>query len=698
MASRPRFIVILSCLVAGLGACEGGRGPQPEPTAAAPADTTRALRQRIVFLESIRSFGNGELQRALAHTDPRVRRAAAMAFGRIQDGHAAQILLPLLQDADSTVVEQAAWALRQLQGLDESTRHAVQAALTRQIELEVKPKLWIPLEALRPHAGPASVKVVGPWIAAGLLAGMGSQARPPLVEGMAALALASVGNEQAVKTLSHVGDLTNREAAAAWRLAEAMTILPDSAFFRSVLSLAEHAHPYARAAGARALGKHGRAEALPALFRLLADFDWEVRASALRALGEIGDPQSLSYCASMVSDSHPLVREAALAAMEKLGPASRVHLVEDALHDPVPAVRLAVVRVLAKALGAEARDASEAARRDSVEFGRAAALAVAAWVFGEEAATPLLLRSLEDAAARERAQAARALGELHEPLRGERRRAVQRQLAAALEDGDFVVATLAAEALGKLGLSGSATALMQAFEQRRRTHNDVDVRLTIVPAIASLAPHTSASERPALVEFLERARDDADERVAYEARKGLAKLRSQPEPALPLPRARPALPFPESLPPVDLGLVQVRLVTRHGEAILELDGNRFPRTVASFLQLVDRGFYDDGVFHRVVPAFVVQGGCPRGDGWGDAGQFLPCEYGNLRYDTEGIVGMAHAGKDTGGSQFFITHLPVPRLDGRYTAFGRVVQGMNVVDRIVRGDRFRIERMPPSPQP
>jgi cyclophilin family peptidyl-prolyl cis-trans isomerase len=75
---------------------------------------------------------------------------------------------------------------------------------------------------------------------------------------------------------------------------------------------------------------------------------------------------------------------------------------------------------------------------------------------------------------------------------------------------------------------------------------------------------------------------------------------------------------------------------------------------------------------------------------------VPCEYGNRRYDRDGIVGMAHAGKDTGGSQFFITHLPVPRLDGRYTAFGRVVQGMDTVDRIVRGDRFRIERLPPPP--
>jgi peptidyl-prolyl cis-trans isomerase B (cyclophilin B) len=126
--------------------------------------------------------------------------------------------------------------------------------------------------------------------------------------------------------------------------------------------------------------------------------------------------------------------------------------------------------------------------------------------------------------------------------------------------------------------------------------------------------------------------------------------------------------------------------------ILELEGDDYPRTVGNFLRLVDAGFYRDTLFHRVVPAFVVQGGCPRGDGWGDAGETIPCEYGPLRYDRPGILGMAHAGKDTGGSQFFITHVPVPRLDGRYTAFGRVVGGMDVVEKIVRGDRFSIERL------
>jgi cyclophilin family peptidyl-prolyl cis-trans isomerase len=270
---------------------------------------------------------------------------------------------------------------------------------------------------------------------------------------------------------------------------------------------------------------------------------------------------------------------------------------------------------------------------------------------------------------------------------------VQRALAAALADSDFVVACQAAEALGKLGWAGGAGALAAAYANHQTAHNDVDVRLAVISALVELAAAKQA--RPAIVEVCTRAAADPDVRVAFAARRALARARSEPEPVAPPPQARPAAPLPATLPAIDLGRVRVRLVTRRGDAILELDGDGYPRTVGNFLHLIDTGFYRDGVFHRVVPAFVVQGGCPRGDGWGDAGSFIPCEYGNLRYDREGVVGMAHSGRDTGGSQFFITHLPVPRLDGRYTAFGRVVQGMDVVDRIVRGDRFRIERIEPA---
>jgi cyclophilin family peptidyl-prolyl cis-trans isomerase len=121
-----------------------------------------------------------------------------------------------------------------------------------------------------------------------------------------------------------------------------------------------------------------------------------------------------------------------------------------------------------------------------------------------------------------------------------------------------------------------------------------------------------------------------------------------------------------------------------GRIEIHLDVVQAPLVCESFMNLARRGFYDGLTFHRVVPTFVIQGGCPRGDGNGGPGYSLRCEIGQRPYG-RGMVGMALSGKDTGGSQFFITLAPTPHLDGGYTLFGSVVSGMDVVDRIRPGD-------------
>jgi cyclophilin family peptidyl-prolyl cis-trans isomerase len=133
--------------------------------------------------------------------------------------------------------------------------------------------------------------------------------------------------------------------------------------------------------------------------------------------------------------------------------------------------------------------------------------------------------------------------------------------------------------------------------------------------------------------------------------------------------------------------VRVEVEAESGRFVIELRPDWAPTTVARFLGLVDDGFYDGLTFHRVVPAFVVQGGDPRGDGYGGPGWSQRCEDNRVPYE-RGTVGMALAGRDTGGSQFFITLAPQPHLDGRYTAFGRVVEGMEVVERVLRGEVMR----------
>lgn len=134
-------------------------------------------------------------------------------------------------------------------------------------------------------------------------------------------------------------------------------------------------------------------------------------------------------------------------------------------------------------------------------------------------------------------------------------------------------------------------------------------------------------------------------------------------------------------------LPQVLLKTNKGDILLELYEDEAPNTVANFVSLVDKKFYDGLKFHRVIAGFMAQGGDPKGIGSGGPGYRIKCEC--YRKDAHkhdrGVISMAHAGKDTGGSQFFITFVKTPHLDGKHTVFGKVIEGMDVVDKIKQGD-------------
>ncbi|MGP8330766.1 MAG: peptidylprolyl isomerase [Methanosarcinaceae archaeon] len=124
--------------------------------------------------------------------------------------------------------------------------------------------------------------------------------------------------------------------------------------------------------------------------------------------------------------------------------------------------------------------------------------------------------------------------------------------------------------------------------------------------------------------------------------------------------------------------------TEKGNILLELFENEALNTVDNFVKLANKGFYDGLKFHRVIDNFMIQGGCPKGDGTGGPGYTIKCEI-NPKKHTTGSLSMAHAGKNTGGSQFFITHSPQPHLDGVHTVFGKVLKGMDVVNKIKQSD-------------
>ena len=139
-----------------------------------------------------------------------------------------------------------------------------------------------------------------------------------------------------------------------------------------------------------------------------------------------------------------------------------------------------------------------------------------------------------------------------------------------------------------------------------------------------------------------------------------------------------------------MGMTYVRMETSQGEIVIELYTKDCPETTSNFLRLVDEGFYDGLHFHRIIKDFMIQGGCPkskdpesRAAGTGGPGWQIPCESTALakKHNKPGLFSMANAGPNTGGSQFFLTTVPTPWLDGNHAVFGEVVKGMDIVKKI-----------------
>ena len=136
-----------------------------------------------------------------------------------------------------------------------------------------------------------------------------------------------------------------------------------------------------------------------------------------------------------------------------------------------------------------------------------------------------------------------------------------------------------------------------------------------------------------------------------------------------------------------------KINTDKGTMVVEFYEKDAPKTVQNFIGLAKQGYYNGLNFHRVIPGFVAQGGCPNGTGAGGPGYKIDCELdGDNQYHDKGVLSMAHAGRNTGGSQFFLCHnrQGTQHLDGNHTCFGKVIDGLDIVDQVQEGDKFSVE--------
>ncbi len=626
-----------------------------------------------------------DLVALLADGEARVRRRAALAIGRVGLAAGVAPLRPVLASDDDPEVRQMAAFAMGLIG-DASAADALQAALADPDPLvHGRAAEALGLLAHQPAADAVAAMMQG-HVKAGALAGIAPDdleyPHPPAVEavrlGIYALVRLHAYDQLAAVLLDGAGQPISQW----WPVAYAFRRIADPRAGPVLLALLQSPGSMTRAFAARGLGIVKEARAVAPLVAIVGNEREvsNVRIEAVRALADLAAPDAVAALSTVIRTPQldANLRHEALVALGQLAAPATTDLFVDVLTDAWPAMRAAAFTALARTdrdmfltvLSGIEPDAHWTVR---------AAVAAALGTLDAERARPRLDIMLKDADQR---VIPAVLGALVAAAAAD----AESVLIARLAAEDPVVRMAAAAGLARLKSRPAVPALVQSYETADKDPTYV-ARAAILAALVELDP---AAARP----LLDRALGDRDWALRVRAAALLGKLDPAAEVAAAI-RPAPASGPPElndlpSLiePPVspmayietDKGMIQIEL------AVLDA-----PRTVANFVALARKNFLGGTPVHRVVANFVIQDGDPRGDGEGGPGYTIRDEL-NQRPFLRGTVGMALDWEDTGGSQFFITHTPQPHLDARYTVFGRVVAGMDVVDRVQQWDQIRTVRV------
>jgi cyclophilin family peptidyl-prolyl cis-trans isomerase/HEAT repeat protein len=696
------------------------RAAQPAPaTRPAAGRIAPATLLRIVRAEDERRWEAADLGALLSDKSAAVRARAALAAGRIGDeGAVAPLSAILRRDADEWTRSVAAFALGEIEAASGADALLEALRLSRSVEVRARA-----LEALGKIAAalPATQEERRTTLGAGILAALEAEhrARPHpnraiVLEGLTA-ALRS-RHPNAPRTLALF--LSSTDARLRADAANALARLRAKESLERLRTLAaSDTDPVVRANAARALAAAEDSAAYDALLaRATADADLRVRVSAIRALAALKDAratEALLKRAGELTNAYKASKAGGVA-----NPSEANELLEIATTLGRLAANTNDTR--ATALLRSLREAGLGAGEVETAFAR-----IAPTQYMREPPFVALNNRLArggnyPTAWQSVAALAQGLGELA-------------QVTSARGGNSAVSLQADAQILLRTMLEDPTTpplavpAVLQAIAafkpidlgdvlRARLNASDVIVRATAADLLSTLDPDPKNAR--ALIDALPRALEEEMNDAALSILGALAKQKT-PEA---LEAVRSALGVPDYVvrrravsllrgdaPDTEGGRVETvatrnrpadyqralartgrrvsaNVITDKGSFQIELLPSEAPLTVDNFVELARRGFFNNVAFHRVVPNFVIQGGDPRGDGNGGPGYQIRCEINAVPY-TRGAVGMALSGKDTGGSQWFVTHSPQPHLDGGYTVFGRVTEGMEVVDRIAVGDRI-----------
>ncbi len=623
-----------------------------------------------------------DLVALLSDKEARIRRRAALAVGRTGDPAGVPPLITLMTDSDPEVRQMAAFALGQLG--DRRASAALTGALNDSMPI-VKGSAAEALGALgdAAAAGPIATMASG-------IVSSGALDRVPAEELEAArdtpaaafrLAVVALARLKAYDELARVVlDQSGQPRVRWWPVAYALQRIEDPRALTPLLALLKDSNSYTRAFAAKGLGAMTDRTAAGALGSLINDPDRPVAIEAVRSLARIGSAALVTPLLTLArtNTTEPHLRLEIVTALGSMRTSGVFESLIDLLGDPNPSIRAAVLKSLAQ-LDPESFVTVLSGLDPDPNWSVRAALATALGGMTQEVGLPRLRAMLNDAEPRVIPAVLGAIARL-------RPDDVSAIMIDALKSPDPIVRAAAANALAEIKPANGRTALEDAY---RRSLDDTTYTARAA-ILAALKAYGAEAARPLLTDALA----DKDWALRVRAAALLTELDSSSDARArirPAPTSHPEEWYTRSeltAPPVS---THAFIETDRGTIEIELAVLEAPLTAENFVTLARQGFFNGLPIHRVVPDYVIQLGDPRGDSEGSPGYTIRDEINQLPY-LRGAVGMALDWADTGGSQFFITHSPQPHLDGRYTVFGRVITGMDVVDKIQQWDVIRRVRV------
>ncbi len=639
----------------------------------------------ILAASDTRRFTGPLFRAASRHPDPIVRSHAALAMGRIGNQGATPILLRLMSDPDSIVRRDAIFAVGQLGSL---------AALQRLRDMVLN-TLTDERDATQAEAAAAVAKIGGPdaaavitellnrWVGIASTQGVPGGVRRALSEAW------RLGHLAPISLITQYAEAASGETR--WRAVFSLSRLSPPAASNVLLRVTDDPEPLVRAFGVSALTASyadraglDRRGLAARVRRAVDDPDPYVRIQAVKALGTFGTTDHVSIVADRAADTDANVRVQALASLGMMVGPEALEVISRQLEGGVFATRREALLSLARVGGASVLSdiQSWVARPEWAD--RATAAAALRWVPFRQA-HPVLTGLLADPDVRVVAAALRTPALADWPTADSLAR-------AHIAHPDPGVRKIAVRRLADRPDTVNVLPLVSAFDagpNDRAPH----VQIEVVAALGRVAALNSAAA--ALVEsrFLGRFPSADDHLIRRAAEQGFPAAANRWGPAQPISTGRGIEDYRalarELVLPAARGEYQTALVveTDRGNVTFELFAADAPFTVQAFMRLVDRRYLDGLAWYRVEPGTALEAGDPRGDGLGRDVPPVRDEMNPRPFD-RGALGLALDGPDTGGSRFFVILSPQPALEGTYTAFGRVVSGIVVLERLTMGDRIR----------